>query len=155
MAQVVVNVNGRPYTMQCNDGEEPHLEELGELLNSEVERIKQAVGQVGDVRLLLMAGLVVADKLAEALKRIEDLEEQRQTVQASRNGALRYGQELEETVVERLDAAARRLETLATESGKASVASARASGESGKASGDAGNTPAEPETAKVESKSSA
>jgi cell division protein ZapA len=148
MAQVVVNVNGRPYTMQCNDGEEPHLEELGELLNSEVERIKQAVGQVGDVRLLLMAGLVVADKLAEALKRIEDLEEQRQTVQASRNGALRYGQELEETVVERLDAAARRLETLATESGNASVASGRASGESGK-------TRAEPENAKVESKSSA
>ena len=148
MAQVVVNVNGRPYTMQCNDGEEPHLEELGELLNSEVERIKQAVGQVGDVRLLLMAGLVVADKLAEALKRIEDLEEQRQTVQASRNGALRYGQELEETVVERLDAAARRLETLATQSGNAPVASGRASGESGK-------TPAEPENAKVESKSSA
>jgi cell division protein ZapA len=133
MAQVVVNVNGRPYTMQCNDGEEPHLEELGELLDSEVERIKEAVGQVGDVRLLLMAGLVVADKLAEALKRIEDLEEQRQTLQASRNGALRYGQEVEETVVERLDAAARRLEALAMESGKAAVESGKAAVETGKA----------------------
>ena len=62
MAQVVVTVNGRAYTMQCNDGEEAHLADLGELLDSEIERIKDAVGQVGDVRLLLMGGLVVADK---------------------------------------------------------------------------------------------
>jgi cell division protein ZapA len=113
MAQVVVKVNDRAYTMQCNDGEETHLAELGELLDSEVDRIKQSVGQVGDVRLLLMAGLVIADKLSDALKRIEDLEEQTRTVQAARNGALRQGQELEETVVQRLDAAARRLEALA------------------------------------------
>ncbi len=113
MAQVVVNVNGRAYTMQCNDGEELHLAELGELLDSEIDRIKDAVGQVGDVRLLLMGGLVIADKLADALKRIEDLEAQNRTIQASRNGALRQGQELEETVIQRLDAAARRLETIA------------------------------------------
>jgi len=113
MAQVVVTVNGRAYTMQCNDGEEAHLTDLGELLDSEIDRIKDAVGQVGDVRLLLMGGLVVADKLADALKRIEDLEAQIRSIQASRNGAVRQGQELEETVVQRLDAAARRLEAMA------------------------------------------
>jgi cell division protein ZapA len=115
MAQVVVTVNGRAYTMQCNDGEEAHLADLGELLDTEIARIKEAVGQVGDVRLLLMGGLVVADKLADALKRIEDLEAQIRTIQASRNGAVRQGQELEETVVARLDAAARRLEAMARE----------------------------------------
>lgn len=113
MAHVVVQVNGRGYTMQCNDGEEPHLAELADLLNAEIERIKQAVGQVGDIRLLLMAGLVVADKLSEALKRVEELDEQIRTMQASRNGALKQGQELEEAVARRLDAAARRLESLA------------------------------------------
>ena len=113
MAQVVVTVNGRAYTMQCSDGEEAHLADLGELLDSEIERIKEAVGQVGDVRLLLMGGLVVADKLADALKRFEDLEAQIRSIQASRNGAVRQGQELEETVVQRLDAAARRLEAMA------------------------------------------
>ena len=113
MAQVVVTVNGRAYTMQCNDGEEAHLADLGELLDSEIDRMKDAVGQVGDVRLLLMGGLVIADKLADALKRIEDLEAQIRSIQASRNGAVRQGQELEETVVQRLDAAARRLEAMA------------------------------------------
>ena len=115
MAQVVVTVNGRAYTMQCNDGEEAHLADLGELLNSEIDRIKDAVGQVGDVRLLLMGGLVIADKLSDALKRIEEVEGQMRTLQASRNGALRQGQEIEETVVQRLDAAARRLEAMARE----------------------------------------
>ena len=115
MAQVVVTVNGRAYTMQCNDGEEAHLADLGELLDSEIDRIKDAVGQVGDVRLLLMGGLVVADKLADALKRVEDLEAQVRTIQASRSGAMRQGQELEETVIQRLDAAARRLEAMARE----------------------------------------
>jgi cell division protein ZapA len=100
MAQVVVRVNGRAYTMQCNDGEEPHLAELGELLDTEIERIRDAVGQVGDVRLLLMGGLVIADKLSDALKRIEDLEAQVRSIQASRNGAMRQGQELEETVAQ-------------------------------------------------------
>ena len=121
MAQVVVTVNGRAYTMQCNDGEEAHLADLGELLDSEIERIKDAVGQVGDVRLLLMGGLVVADKLADALKRVEDLESQIRTVQASRTGAMRQGQELEETVIQRLDAAARRLESMAREAAQAAV----------------------------------
>jgi cell division protein ZapA len=81
------------------------------------------VGQVGDVRLLLMGGLVIADKLADALKRIEDLEAQMRTVQASRNGAVRQGQELEEAVVQRLDAAARRLEAMARQSAQSAVQS--------------------------------
>ena len=115
MAQVVVTVNGRAYTMQCKDGEESHLSDLGELLDSEIERIKDGVGQVGDVRLLLMGGLVIADKLSDALKRIEELEAQVRSLQSSRNGALRQGQEMEETVIQRLDAAARRLEAMARE----------------------------------------
>jgi cell division protein ZapA len=123
MAQVVVRVNGRAYTMQCNDGEEPHLAELGELLDTEIERIRDAVGQVGDVRLLLMGGLVIADKLSDALKRIEDLEAQVRSIQASRNGAMRQGQELEETVAQRLDAAARRLEAMAREAAQSAVQS--------------------------------
>ena len=73
MAQVVVTVNGRPYTMQCDDGQEDHLAELGKLLDDKVTSIKNAVGQVGDIRLLLLAGLVIADRLADTLKRVEEL----------------------------------------------------------------------------------
>jgi cell division protein ZapA len=120
MAQVVVKVNGRPYTLQCNDGEEQHLAELGELLDTEVGRIKSAVGQVGDVRLLVMAGLVIADKLSDGLRRIEELQEQVTLLQSNQNGSRKRAEELEDSVVKRLDEAARRLEALARDSGSQS-----------------------------------
>ena len=74
MPTVIVRVNDRPYNMVCDEGEEEHLAELASLLENEVTKLKKTFGQVGDSRLLLMAGLVVADKLDETLRRIEMLE---------------------------------------------------------------------------------
>ena len=85
MAQVIVQVNDRPYTMQCPDGEEDHLRELAKLLDTEVSRIRSNVGTVGDIRLLVMAGLMVADRLSESVRRIEDLEDQLRGAREARN----------------------------------------------------------------------
>ena len=74
MPTVIVKVNDRPYNIVCDEGEEPHLTELAGLIADEVDKLKKSFGQVGDSRLLLMAGLVVADKLDETVKRIEALE---------------------------------------------------------------------------------
>jgi len=118
MANVVVEVNGRPYTMQCPDGEEDHLRELARLLDSEVARIRQSVGTVGDIRLLVMSGLMVADRLSEAIRRIEDLEDQLRGLRESRNAAEAAARDFESQVRDRLDAAARRLESLMAETAK-------------------------------------
>ena len=50
MAQVVIEVNGRPYTMQCNDGEEEHLASLALMLDEEVARIRDAIRSTGIAR---------------------------------------------------------------------------------------------------------
>jgi cell division protein ZapA len=113
MAQVVVQVNDRPYTMQCSDGEERQLQELARLLDGEVTRIKQSVGQVGDIRVLLMAGLMVADQLAEARRRIEELQDQINGLRESRSTAVNYGRSIEEQVADRLNSAAKRIDALA------------------------------------------
>ena len=118
MAHVIVQVNGRPYTMQCPDGEEDHLRELAILLDSEVLRVKQSVGSVGDIRLLVMSGLMVADRLSEAMIRIEALEEQISGLREARNTAQMEMKELEMKFSIRLDTAAKRLEALAREMGK-------------------------------------
>lgn len=115
MAQVVVQVNDRPYTMQCPDGEEEHLKELARLLDAEVARIRQSVGTVGDIRLLVMSGLMVADRLSEAIRKIEDLEDQVRGLREARAAAQAELKSVEETLSERLDIAARRLETVAQE----------------------------------------
>ena len=118
MAHVIVQVNGRPYTMQCPEGEEDHLNELAELLDSEVQRVKQSVGNVGDIRMLVMAGLMVADRLSEAIRRIEALEEQVDGLRESKNAAQAETKAVEEQFGGRLEAASKRLEMLAREMGK-------------------------------------
>ena len=115
MAQVIVHVNGHPYTMQCADGEEEHLHELAELLDSEVASIRRSVGSVGDIRLLVMAGLMVADRLSEAIKRIEDIEDELKTIQNGRALLVQQVRELEARLADRLENASRRIEVLARE----------------------------------------
>jgi cell division protein ZapA len=119
MAQVIVRVNGHPYTMQCAEGEEEHLRELAELLDSEVVSIRRSVGAVGDIRLLVMAGLMMADRLSEAIKRIEDLDDELRAVQTSRGLLAQQARDLEARLAERLENASKRLEVLAKEMGPA------------------------------------
>lgn len=118
MAQVVLNVNGHAYTMQCDDGEEDHLRDLGMALDAEVNKIKSAVGQVGEIRLLLMSGLVIADRLSEALKKIEELEDRIEGMRQTRASAAKETEFVSKEVSARISAAAERVESLAREIAK-------------------------------------
>jgi cell division protein ZapA len=118
MANVVVTVADRPYTMQCPDGEEEHLRELARLLDTEVTRIKSSVGSIGDIRLLVMSGLMVADRLSEAIHKIEALEDQVNGLRESRNTAQTQIKTLETNLSHQLELAATRLEKLATAMGE-------------------------------------
>jgi cell division protein ZapA len=118
MAHVIVQVNGRPYTMQCPEGEEAHLKELAELLDGEVQRVKTSVGNVGDIRMLVMAGLMVADRLSEAIAKIQALEEQVAGLREAKTAAQAEVQEVQLALGERLLVASKRLEALAQDLGK-------------------------------------
>lgn len=71
MAQVEVTINGRSYQVACDDGEENHLLNLADYLNRKVGELVTSVGQVGEIRLMLMAGLVIADELAATVDKLE------------------------------------------------------------------------------------
>ena len=74
MAQVTVRINGYAYTIGCNDGEEQHLMAMAGELEKRIETIKAAAGQSGEARMLVMAGLLMADDLFETRKRVAELE---------------------------------------------------------------------------------
>jgi cell division protein ZapA len=118
MSQVIVQVNDRPYTMQCPDGEEDHLRDLARLLDAEVQRIKRSVGSVGDIRILVMSGLMVADRFSEAIKRVEELEEQIRSLRESRNLAQQQTKDIEQRFADRLDKSSERLEAIARDLAK-------------------------------------
>lgn len=113
MSNVVVNIAGRPYTMQCPDGEEDHLKDLAKLLDAEVSRIRQSVGAIGDIRQLVMAGLMVADRLSESTRKIEDLQDQLNGLRVSRDQALNQIKTQDENFAKALEIAAQKLEEMA------------------------------------------
>ena len=74
MAVVDVTVNGRTYQIACDDGEEAHLADVARYFDTQVSELTSSVGQVGEARLILMAGLMISDELSNSLARIEGLE---------------------------------------------------------------------------------
>ena len=62
MPLVNVMVNGRAYTIACDEGEEEHLRQLAASVDAKAREVLSSVGQVGDARLLLMAALLIADE---------------------------------------------------------------------------------------------
>jgi cell division protein ZapA len=67
MATVTVTVNGRRYPIACDEGEEEHVSKLASYVDDKVSELSGSVGQIGDAQLLLMASLLVADELSDAL----------------------------------------------------------------------------------------
>jgi cell division protein ZapA len=112
MPLVNVLLNGRAYTVACDEGEEDHVRALGEFLDKRVRELSGSVGQVGDARLLLMAGLVVADELNEALA---DLDERDRKIVALKEqlGATQPGAETQNEIADVLDSASARIEAIA------------------------------------------
>ena len=66
MATVTVDINGRPYAVGCADGQEERVRILARQFDAHVRQVGRDVGNVGDIRLFLMAALVLADELEEA-----------------------------------------------------------------------------------------
>ena len=65
MATVTVEINGRPYAVGCADGQEDRVRILAKQFDGHVRQVAGEVGHVGDIRLFLMAGLMLADELHE------------------------------------------------------------------------------------------
>ena len=64
MPEISIEIGGRDFTVACQDGEEAYLQAAAALLNAEAEAILQQVGRMPTERMLLMAGLMLADKSA-------------------------------------------------------------------------------------------
>lgn len=88
MAQVKVKINGRTYEVVCDDGQEEHVARLGRYLDTKVGELVAQMGQVGDTRLLVMAGLMITDELSEAYGELDDIRAGRSGMTGrSENGA--------------------------------------------------------------------
>lgn len=75
MSKVTISLNGRAFTIGCEEGQQAYLRELAGHLDTHVRDLAEKVGQIGDVRLLLMAALIVTDEMREARGKVDELED--------------------------------------------------------------------------------
>ncbi|WP_417498360.1 cell division protein ZapA [Maricaulis sp.] len=113
MSKVAVTLNGRVYSIGCEEGQEAYLRELAGYLDGKVSIMAGQVGQIGDLRLAVMASLIVVDELKDAERRIETLEAELDALRSQAQGSdSEYGEERQH-LAEHLLKAAQRLEQLA------------------------------------------
>lgn len=64
MPDVEVVVGGRSFSVACQPGEEHFLRAAAQSLDAEAQPLIAQLGRIPEVRMLLMAGLMLADKTA-------------------------------------------------------------------------------------------
>jgi cell division protein ZapA len=106
MAQVTLEVNGRPYVVGCEDGQERHLVDLARVFDRQVRQVSKQLGQLGDARLFLMGALLLADELSETRARMAAIQADLGRLQSDQA-------RIEARAVAALDNAAKRIEKLA------------------------------------------
>jgi len=113
MAQVNLTVNGRVYRMACEDGQEDHVLQLGARFNAAIDELRGALGEIGDQRLMVMAGILMTDRLDDAERRLKRAEQDIRDLKEGRIDAASRFDSLEERFAASLNTAAARIERLA------------------------------------------
>src|SRR5262249_33629903 len=110
MAHASATHHGRPDRMACDDGQENPLIWLSGDLDRRTGQRRAQFGEIGDMRLTMMAALTVADELVEAGKRLRRLEEELAGLQDARAVATDRAQATQAAVAAALNSAAERIE---------------------------------------------
>lgn len=76
MPEIRVSIGGRDFDVACQDGEEHYLRTAARLLDDEAQVLADQVGRMPESRMLLMAGLMLADKTASVEDRAAEIQAQ-------------------------------------------------------------------------------
>lgn len=113
MPQINVTIDGKSYRMACAEGDETHLAALAAGLDARVTEMRKAFGEIGDMRLHVMAALMVADEASELQRRVARLEADLALLKGDAGAADQRLGEIEERAAEALVDAAERIEGIA------------------------------------------
>jgi cell division protein ZapA len=64
MPQVEITIGGRTFEVACQEGEEQYLISAATILDAEAALLSAQIGRMPEARMLLMAGLMLADRTA-------------------------------------------------------------------------------------------
>ncbi|MFD1511423.1 cell division protein ZapA [Lacimonas salitolerans] len=82
MPEVEIKIGGRTFEVSCQEGEEHYLHSAAAMLDTEASVLTQQIGRLPEARMLLMAGLMLADKTAGVEDKLREAQGQLAELQA-------------------------------------------------------------------------
>jgi len=70
MSQVTIIIGGRSFDVVCQEGEENYLKTAAAMLDEEAQKLESAGARITESRMLLMAGLLLADRTAASEEKL-------------------------------------------------------------------------------------
>ncbi len=74
MPEVEIEIGGRVFEVACQDGEQHFLQTAAKMLDNEAQVLTSQTGRIPEARMLLMAGLMLADRTGGVEDKLRDLE---------------------------------------------------------------------------------
>lgn len=103
MPEVDITIGGRTFEVACQEGEQHFLQSAAKMLDDEARVLTSQIGRIPEARMLLMAGLMLADKSAGMDDRLRELEakiaEQAEEIESLKNTPLPIPEKVEVPVV--------------------------------------------------------
>ncbi|PTX56215.1 cell division protein ZapA [Litoreibacter ponti] len=87
MPEINIEIGGRTFQVACQTGEEHFLQTAARLLDNEASVLAEQIGRMPETRMLLMAGLMLADKTAGLEEELRAAEDQLDTLRRDLDGA--------------------------------------------------------------------
>lgn len=75
LPEIMIKVGGRDFEVACQEGEEHYLQAAAAMLDQEASALTSQIGRVPEAKMLLMAGLMLADRTAAAQDRLREAED--------------------------------------------------------------------------------
>ncbi len=75
MPEVDIEIGGRTFQVSCQEGEEHFLQSAAKMLDDEASVLAAQIGRIPEPRMLLMAGLMLADKTAGLQDKVDELQD--------------------------------------------------------------------------------
>lgn len=86
MPQVEISIGGRTFEVACQEGEEHFLHSAAAMLDQEASHLSEQIGRMPEARMLLMAGLMLADKTAGLEDRVREADAEAAKLRAQIDG---------------------------------------------------------------------
>ncbi len=74
MPEIEITIGGRQFEVACAEGEEHYLISAAKMLDTEAAVLADQIGRIPEARMLLMAGLMLADRTAGMEDKLREAE---------------------------------------------------------------------------------